>query len=145
MAKIICKTLQGGLISSNTYTSRKGNAYLFNRNSPTIINDKEDIEYFLQCGGENTLFESIGPVKDVVKKVAETVKEKVKEVVTGEKTETEKKPAVDKHTYEELKKMNKSEQVDLLMRLGGSNIRIPRLEEERIKLIQKLESDLKEV
>ena len=141
MAKIICKTLQGGLISSNTYTSRKGNAYLFNRNSPTIINDKDDIEYFLQCGGENTLFERLDKVKEVVKKVAE----KVKEAVTGEKTETEKKPAVDKHTYEELKDMNSPEQVDLIRKLGGANTRIPRLEADKIKLIQKLESDLKEV
>ncbi len=142
MAKIKCKTLDGGLIQSNTYKTPKGNSYLFEKSAPTEIKDKEDIEYFLKCGNGD-YFESVGPVKDVVKKVTETVKEKVKEAVTGEKKEVEKKPTVDKHTYKELKAMNSPEQKDLIMRLGGSNLRIPRLEEDKIKLIQKLESDLK--
>ncbi len=151
MAKIRCRTLEGGLISSNRYKTPKGNEYLFEKAAPTEISDKEDIAYFLKCGN-GELFESVGAVKDAVKETvekvkeaAEKVKEKVKEKVTGEKTEekTEEKPGVKKHTYTQLKDKTKREQTELLQRLGGSNTRIPRLEEERIKAIMKLEENLK--
>lgn len=140
MTKVRCKTLEGGLISSNRYKTPKGNEYLFDKAAPTRIDDKEDIDYFLRCGN-GELFEVVEPVKEAVKETVEKVKEKVKEKITGEKAE--KKSGVDKHTYTDLKDMTKAEQIALIQKLAGSNTRYSRKEEDRIQQILKLEENLK--
>ncbi len=140
MAKVRCKSLDGGLISSNRYKTPKGNEYLFEKAAPTRIDDKEDIDYFLRCGN-GELFETVEPIKEAVKETVEKVKEKVKEKVTGEKAE--KKAGIDKHSYTAIKDMNKREQIALIQKLAGSNTRYSRREEERIQQILKLEENLK--
>jgi len=47
--------------------------------------------------------------------------------------------SVRKYTEDELYAMNKQQQVDLIRRLGGRDVKIPRLEKDRVKLILKLQ------
>ena len=115
--KIVCKTLNN-MLPTNTYRTPKGNSYVFELGVPTEVKDREDAEYFLNAGNGG-LFVKYG------------VTEKVKETVA----KVTRKP---KYTEEELFKMNRKEQVELIRKLGGSNMRIPRREADRVKLILKL-------
>ena len=128
MVKVICLGLEGGVLLSNQYTTPKGNTYVFDKGIPTEVKDKEDLEYFLKCGN-GKLFKAVG------------IKEKIKEKITP-------KEAPASHledgslnpdynwTEEELFKLNKKEQTELLKKLGAG--RIPRTEKERVKMILKL-------
>ena len=121
MAEIRCLTF--GLIEANTYTTPKGNSYLFQIGGPTRINDKEDIEFFLRCGG-GALFEEVKPIKKII--------ERVKETITG-------KGAEKKLSEGEIEDMSKEDQEKIIRKLGGINYRIPKYKSDRVKLIIKLQ------
>ena len=50
MVKIQCVVLNQGTIDNNTYSTPKGNTYMFFKKGWTDINDIDDIDYFLKAG-----------------------------------------------------------------------------------------------
>ena len=75
MTKILCKTLSGAL-SSQTYTTPKGNVYEFHRGVHTEVKDAEDALHFLKAGN-GELFETTNPIKEAIKKLSAKIKEKI--------------------------------------------------------------------
>jgi len=140
MARIICISLDGGLIQSNIYTTPKGNEYLFQKGCPTDVRDPEDIEFFVKKAGNGKFFKRVDGVEKVKKKVKEVVKGKEPEVERIEDGSKDGTPNPDKKwTEKELYDLNKVDQIKLIQRLGGSNSRIPRYEKDRVKMILKLQ------
>ena len=121
--KIICKSLNGGLIMSNTYQGPSGEQYLFHRNIATEVKNKDDAKYFLNCGG-GEFFKSVGKVDEIV--------EDLKTAVTGNKPDDEK-------NILGLYELNKKAQIELIKKLGGVNTVIPRYEEDRVSLILRIQ------
>lgn len=132
---VLCKTITSGL-GANRYRSKKGNQYLFEMGCPTRIDDDEDADYFIN----NESFEEI-TVKDKVKETAKKIVEKVKDSLTSEKKKEDNSREAYKKEYEEIKALNKKEQVVEIGKLAGTSHIIPHLEAGRIKLIMKLRKE----
>ena len=156
--KIICRTLEGGFIQSNSYQGPSGQSYNFHRHTPTVINNKEDADYFLNCG-KGTLFKKITKTGEIIEDLKEALAEVAKDFHFDKKEEKpkeipkeeapkeeapkeESKPTEKLFTAEELEAMNKKEQIEHIKRLGGADRPIPGLEKERIYLILKLQKQL---
>ena len=152
MTKIICTSLQAGILESAKYTGPSGTEYEFRKSHPTEVSDNDDASYFLKAGN-GTLFQDAGMVATTVRKV----KEKVKETVTGEapKKEEVRKSANELNTQKEKKaekeakkagnltekeayKLNATEQRALIKKLDPT-ASIPRYEKDRVALILKLQ------
>lgn len=115
MAKFICTNLNH-LLMSNTYTTPKGNRYEFQLGNVTDVPDPEDAEFFRKVDG----FKEVGVV------------EKIKAVLP--------KPEK-KLTKEDIYKMNRIEQVDLIRKLDPTAV-VPGTERARVEMILKLLKDL---
>lgn len=124
MAKLRCKTMQSGAVSSNKYKGVSGIEYRFSRDgAPTVVKNKDDVASFLKSG--NFVKEGvIGKVEEVISDAIDKVK--------GDKKEKK-----EKLSYQEIKDMIKDDQVALLRKLGSKES--PRYEKQRIELILKLQ------
>lgn len=119
MTEIICRGLDGGVLSSNRYKAKSGKEYFFDRGCATKVKDPEDVKYFLNCGN-GTLFVKKGAIEKVIEAIIPQNTEKV-------------------NTEKELYAMNRKQQVDLLKKLGNGNGLIPSREKGRVELILKLQ------
>ena len=131
MKKIMCVSLNGGLIQTNQYKGPSGQEYEFNRGCATEIQDDKDADYFLKCGN-GKLFVEIGLVA--------SINNSVNDLITGDKTPSTK---ITIYSKNKLLKMNKAEQTKLIKTLCGGQHRIPENETGRIDLIIKTQEELK--
>lgn len=131
MKKIICVSLNGGLIQTNQYRGPSGQEYQFNRGCATEIQDEKDANHFLKCGN-GKLFVEVG----IVAGIGNALKDKL----TGNKTPSTK---ITIYSKSKLLKMNKAEQTKLIKALCGGQHRVPENETGRIDLILKFQEELK--
>ena len=120
-ALVRCNTF--GSLDSYRYRGPSGTTYIFEKAAPTEIRKEEDLKHFLNSG-DGQSFTRMDTLKETAKKVVDKL--------TGE---SEKK----KLTYDQLKAMNAKDQTALIKKMAGSYRSVPRLEEDKIKLILKIQ------
>ena len=132
MAKIINTRI--GAIDANREKTPSGKEYIFYRTAPTLVTDKEDLDFFMSPNHKGA-FRKITAADFAIAKVKKALGIKTKMHVSDLPHKFQKEfDAV------EAKKFNKSEQIELLTILGAKNI--PRYETERVTLILKLQKDV---
>ena len=161
VVRIRCMTLEGGFVTSNSYKCPSGRRYQFHKGTATLIDNREDADYFLNCG-KGTLFKKVTKTGEIIEELKKALSEVAKELPLPKKKEddvsgfkcdkegcTDEKPheheedkeepkeEVKKYTYNEIKAENKKWQIDKIKELGGD--KIPGLEGDRINLILKLQ------
>lgn len=138
MVKLRCMTLDGGFVSSNTYRGVSGENYMFHRGMGTEINNREDAEGFLNSGGFKKYSTTGKLVDDTKKALSEIAKEMPVEKEVKEEVESKvEEPEKTVYTFVQLKAESKRWQINKLKELDAK--KIPGLEDDRIKMILKLQ------